>query len=119
LFALAIPDKDPNTPVAGARWKYALDNEVQRGGTDIKVRRQPMPAKWDWPLAAPLVLEAPAKSFDWQPTDDQALPAAPVEGGQAETIRLTPYGCTKFRISMFPVTPRSWPQPPAQGRDDR
>ncbi len=119
LFALAIPDKDPNTPAAGARWKYALDNQAQRGGADIKVRRQPMPAKWDWPLAAPLVLEAPAKSFNWQPIDDQALPAAPVEGGQAESICLIPYGCTKFRISMFPVTPRSWPQPPDQGQDNR
>ena len=36
----------------------------------------------------------------------QALPAAPVEAGRAETIRLIPYGCTKFRISMFPVTPQ-------------
>ena len=25
-----------------------------------------------------------------------------------ETIRLIPYGCTKFRISMFPVTTRAW-----------
>ena len=38
----------------------------------------------------------------------QALPDAPVEGAQSETIRLAPYGCTKFRISMFPVTPRAW-----------
>ena len=109
LFALAIPDKDPNTPVAGARWQYALDNEAERAGADIAVKRGPMPAKWDWPLAAPLALEAPARAFDWRPTDDQALPAAPVEAGRPETIRLVPYGCTKFRISMFPVTPKSWP----------
>jgi hypothetical protein len=113
LFALAIPDKDPNTPVPEARWQYALDNEARRGGADISVKRRPMPATWDWPLAAPLALEAPARAFDWRPTDDQALPAAPVEAGQAETIRLVPYGCTKFRISMFPVTPRSWQAPPA------
>ena len=108
LFALAIPDKDPNMPVADARWQYALDNEAPRGGADIAVKRRPMPVKWDWPLDAPLTLEAPARAFDWRPTDDQALPAAPVEAGRAEMIRLVPYGCTKFRISMFPVTTRSW-----------
>ena len=26
LFALAIPDKDPGTPLPAARWRYALDN---------------------------------------------------------------------------------------------
>jgi hypothetical protein len=112
LFALAIPDEDPNMPVADARWQYALDNEAARAGADIAVNRCPMPAKWDWPLAAPLTLEAPAMAFDWRPTDDQALPAAPIEAGQRETIRLVPYGCTKFRISMFPVTPRSWQAEP-------
>ena len=111
LFALAIPDKDPNTPVVHARWQFALDNDAQRAGADIAVQRHAMPAKWDWPLAGPLTLEAPARAFDWRPTDEQALPAAPVEAGQAETIRLVPYGCTKFRISMFPVTPRSWRMP--------
>ncbi len=113
MFALAIPDKDPNTPVAGARWQYALDNDAKLAGADILVRRGTMPAKWDWPLAAPLVLVAPARAFDWQPTEAQALPAAPVEGGPAETIRLVPYGCTKFRISMFPVTARAWQAPAA------
>ncbi len=116
LFALAIPDKDPNTPVADARWQFALDNQAQRGGADIAVKRRSMPAKWDWPLAAPLTLEAPARAFDWRPSDDQTLPAAPVEAGKAETIRLVPYGCTKFRISMFPVTPRSWQTPPCASR---
>ncbi|MEK7707786.1 MAG: hypothetical protein AAB380_07300, partial [Verrucomicrobiota bacterium] len=77
---------------------------------DIMVERQPMPAHWDWPLRAPLELKVPARAFDWQPTDAQALPDGPVTGGRRETIRLVPYGCTKFRISMFPVTPRAWPQ---------
>lgn len=119
LFALAIPDKDANTPVADARWQFALDNEAARGGADIAVTRHPMPAKWDWPLNAPLTLEVPARAFDWKPTDDQALPAAPVEAGTAQTIRLVPYGCTKFRISMFPVTPRSWQPPQADGRREK
>ena len=50
----------------------------------------------------------PAQAFDWKPTDAQALPDGPVSGVASEQIRLVPYGCTKFRISMFPVTPKAW-----------
>ncbi len=40
--------------------------------------------------------------------------AQPVSGGAApQEIRLIPYGCTKFRISMFPVTPK------VMGNNDR
>ena len=62
-----------------------------------------MPSHWDWPLDAPLRLTAPAQAFDWKPSDAQALPDRPVTGTTRETIRLVPYGCTKFRISMFPL----------------
>jgi hypothetical protein len=108
LFALPIPDKDPNTPEAGAPWQFALDNDADKDGSDIKVLRSRMPSKWNWPLEAPIVLTVPARSFDWRPTDAQALPNAPVEGDKPATIKLIPYGCTKFRVSMFPVTPRAW-----------
>ena len=118
LFALPIPDVDPDQPVKDARWQYALD--LQRcqavahgkaGGNEaapvgpggIAVERRSMPAHWDWPLDAPLRLSAPAQAFDWKASDAQALPDRPVTGGTPETIRLVPYGCTKFRISMFPV----------------
>jgi hypothetical protein len=63
-----------------------------------------MPARWDWPLDAPVVVKAPVQAIDWNPTDAQALPDKPVSGTASETVRLVPYGCTKFRISMFPVT---------------
>ena len=66
-----------------------------------------MPAHWDWPLGCPPRVNAPAQAFDWKPTDAQALPDGPVTGTTSETIRLVPYGCTKFRISMFPVTPKA------------
>jgi len=107
LFSLPIADVDPNTPVADAKWRYALDTNARRDG-GIKMERKPMPAHWDWPLDAPVVLKVPARVFDWNPTDAQALPEQPVTGTASETIRLVPYGCTKFRISMFPVTPRAW-----------
>lgn len=108
LFALPIADRDANTPDPAVRWQYALDNRAAENGRDIKVRRNPMPPHWDWPLQAPLELEIPARNFDWHPTDAQALPGEPVAGGNPEVITLVPYGCTKFRISMFPVTARAW-----------
>jgi uncharacterized protein len=108
LFALPIADKDPNTRVAEAKWQYALDVDAARVGVEAKVERRQMPAKWDWPIDAPLTITVPAKAFDWRPSDVQALPAEPVDEGTAETIRLVPYGCTKFRVSMFPVTKKAW-----------
>lgn len=103
LFALAIPDTtDANTPDPAARWNFALD--VQEPG--LTVERGAMPAKWDWPLASPLKLKVNACEFAWNPEPkDPRLPAVPVSKQKpAESITLVPYGCTKFRISMFPVT---------------
>jgi hypothetical protein len=110
LFSLPIPDKDPNTPDKEAKWNYALDTDHGKSTGNITVSRQPMPVRWDWPLNAPVTLNVPAQVFDWMPTDAQALPDKPVIGTSSETIRLVPYGCTKFRISMFPVTSRTWGQ---------
>jgi len=110
LFALPIPDVDPNTPAAGAKWRYALDTDARRGDAGLAVERKAMPAHWNWPLDAPVAVKAPVQAFDWKPSDAHALPDAPVTGTASETIRLVPYGCTKFRISMFPVTYRAWTQ---------
>lgn len=106
LFALSIADtENANTPDPAAKWNYAL--AAQSG--DITVERGPMPAKWDWPLASPLKLHAHAVSFDWQPSMDQPLPLEPVSNSEkTDKITLIPYGCTKFRVSMFPVTERTW-----------
>ena len=116
LFALPIPDVDPNTPVQDAKWQYALAPDAHREHGGIRIERRPMPAHWNSPLDAPVTLTVPAQAIDWHPTDAQALPDKPVTGTAAATIRLVPYGCTKFRISMFPVTPpgcsalrSSWP----------
>jgi hypothetical protein len=114
LFSLPIPDLDSNTPVEDAKWQYALDVNAGQLDSGITVERKPMPAHWDWPLDAPVVLKVPAQAFDWKPTSAQALPEKPVTGTTSETVRLVPYGCTKFRISMFPVTPRAWSQEPNQ-----
>jgi hypothetical protein len=103
LFALPIADTaNANTPDPSARWKFALD--VQ--DPNLAVERTAMPARWDWPLAAPLKLHANAVEIAWNP-DPQAprLPLLPAAKGKSpERVTLIPYGCTKFRISMFPVT---------------
>jgi hypothetical protein len=107
LFALPIPDKDPNTAETGANWKFALDTDFKQPNHGIKLEFKPMPKKWNWPISSPVVLSVPAQAFDWQPSYVQALPPGPVEGKHAEMIQLIPYGCTKFRVSMFPVTQKA------------
>ena len=70
------------------------------------LERRAMPARWDWPLAAPLMLRANAIEVAWNP-DPKAprLPLLPTARSKpAQPVTLIPYGCTKFRISMFPVT---------------
>ena len=103
LFARAIPDTaDANTPDPAARWRFALDLQDPA----VAVTRQTMPAQWDWPLDAPLKLQIHAVAADWNPDPGApSLPDRPVlKQAPSETITLVPYGCTKFRISMFPVT---------------
>jgi hypothetical protein len=112
LFALPIADIDPQTPKANARWQFALDANADDASDKAKIERKSPPAIWDWPFDAPITIELPARTFDWHPTDIEPLPAQPVEGTAAETIRLIPYGCTKFRISMFPVTQKAWQAKP-------
>jgi hypothetical protein len=132
LFALGIPDTaDANTSDADFKWNYALD----AGGTDpaagISVERRPMPLAWSWQFDAPLRLRIPVRAFGWNPVARRALETQPVAPGEASPfqpdriltnlprdsvpddgvggeIGLVPYGCTKFRVSMFPVTQRAW-----------
>ena len=109
LFALPIPDTEgPNTPDPAARWSYALDSQGTPLAADITVERRAMPARWDWPLASPVALRVLGVPIDWHPTiKAPRLPAAPIASGSApETLTLVPFGCTKFRVSMFPVTER-------------
>jgi hypothetical protein len=99
---------EQNKQVIEASKELVAADAKARAAAETTVERNPMPSHWDWPLDAPLTIKLPAKSFDWKPTDIQPLPPSPVEGTAAETIRLVPYGCTKFRISMFPVTSKAW-----------
>jgi hypothetical protein len=109
LFALPIAesaaDKNHNTPDSAAKWNYALDEVT---GNGITVERTDMPGQWDWPLESPLRLRVPAVPCDWSPNYYEPLPPDAVADGPRETLTLVPYGCTRFRVSMFPVTERAW-----------
>ena len=132
LFALGIPDTaDANTPEADFQWNYALDAGETDPAAGISVERRPMPSVWSWQLDAPLRLRIPVRAFGWNSAARRALQTQPVAPGEAspfqpdriltnlppgpipdgrglEEISLVPYGCTKFRVSMFPVTQRAW-----------
>jgi hypothetical protein len=101
LFALPIPDENPNKPVEDAVFNFALD--VSAAPRSAQVFRQPLPEHWSWQLNAPVKIQLPARQFAWQPTELQPLPATPIKDGKPASITLVPYGCTKFRVSMFPV----------------
>ena len=80
LFALAIPDKDPGTPLPARDGGMPWTMRRSGGGPISRSSARAMPAHWDWPLAAPLALQVPARTVDWNPTEVQALPAAPLKG---------------------------------------
>jgi uncharacterized protein len=109
LFALPISDtKDANTPDPAAKWHFAIDARSGKADAGIVVDRDAMPKKWDWPLESPLKLRLMAANIDWKPTLEKALPAKPVAKWEGEeSTGLVPYGCTKFRVSMFPVTDKA------------
>jgi uncharacterized protein len=109
LFALPIADtKDANTPDPAAKWQFAVDARSSKPSFGIAVDRGPMPDKWNWPLESPLKLRLNAVTIDWKPTLENPLPPKRItKGGRTETITLIPYGCTKFRVSMFPVTDKT------------
>jgi len=108
LFSLAIPDEDPNKEMPDAKFNYALDVNSDSVANQIEVIRQAMPVKWNWSPDALVQLRVKVKEFDWEPTENQPLPKEPVKGRTSTQINLVPYGCTKFRVTMFPVTQKSW-----------
>ncbi|MDD4922513.1 MAG: hypothetical protein PHS30_08575 [Bacteroidales bacterium] len=101
LFALPLEDQNPNKQAKGQTWNYALD--IKDKIADVGVEKTEMPSHWTWQLESPIKLLVKAKSFDWTPTEIQPLPKEKITQGIESKITLIPYGCTKFRVSMFPV----------------
>ncbi len=79
LMAYAYPCKDDNTIIGNAA-EPVLDVDSVVGA---KVVRSPMPKVWDWPADAPVKVV--------------------VKDSAGRPLELVPYGCTKLRVSMFPV----------------
>ena len=79
LMAYAYPAKDDNT-IIGSAAEPVLDPASVPGA---QVIRTAMPAVWNWPLDAPVKLVA--------------------KDAAGKPLTLVPYGCTKLRVSMFPV----------------
>ncbi len=115
-----------------AQWKFALD-APEGAEAQWKLERRPMPEDWDWPLEAPLTLSVTAVEADWEPVlrkahdvaeelkrrdnivtytqnDVTCLPADPFPDAEPTVIKLVPYGCTLYRVSMFPITSRTAPR---------
>ena len=92
----------------GAKFNYALDVKPEDVGQLITVQRKPMPETWNWSLDSPLKLTVNAMEFDWKPTENKILPEKPIEKGNPFKIQLVPYGTTKFRVTMFPVSLASY-----------
>ena len=114
LYALALPEVDANHPQPGTRWRYALDLDARTIGQTVRVIRHPMPPKWNWSLSSPPVrLDVPAVALTESQWPDHiakkenfTVVPPPVSAGPRENLALVPYGCTKFRIAMFPVVGR-------------
>lgn len=68
------------------------------------------------PATRPAFIPLPPGALEpagWNPAPESpALPDHPLARQQApERIKLVPHGCTKFRISMFPITAPHQPSP--------
>ena len=121
LFALPLPDETANKMIPGTPWNYALDVDSKQAAEQIEVTHTAMPEHWSWQLNdAPIQLRIPARQFDWKPTGVQSIPKQPIKGGTPSAITLVPYGCTKFHISMFPMTEKTWGEglPKATNKQD-
>jgi len=101
LFSFPISDENENQEVVDVKFNYALD--VCDAERQIEVIRKEMPERWFWQIDAPVQLKVNAKEFDWNPTEDQPIPNELIKGGTPTSINLVPFGCAKFRVTMFPV----------------
>lgn len=109
LFSFPIKDANANHTLSSIPYNYALNISKSNLLKDIKVVRKPFAKDWDWQIDdSPIRLIVKAKVFDWSPTQVQPLPAELISDGQDTTIQLIPYNCTKFRVTMFPVTKQTW-----------
>ena len=96
----------------GTPWNYGLlDSAVKDPNKAFEFHRKEEWPEYPWTLAsAPVELRAPAKRIpEWQLYNHKAgplphsRPQTHLQDQPAETVTLVPYGCTRLRITEFPV----------------
>ena len=130
LFAYAVPEKvtvdtkiyeslrgkkssDPvNFPALDIRpagsWNYAI---AAKAATDLRVTENPNAAYPFDPATPAVVIKVPARKVkNWSLRENRFTPPLPQAGkfecdSETETITLVPYGCTRLRLSVFPIAP--------------
>lgn len=109
LLSLPIKDINPNEVALNTKYNYALNINPLNIAKDVKVVKRTMVKDWAWKIEdAPILLRVKAEEFDWRPMQFQPLPSKSISSNKETTIDLIPYGCTKFRVTMFPVTKETW-----------
>lgn len=109
LFSLPIKDINPNQEDANVKYNYALNVRTDQPEKDIKVVKKKQVGEWKWEIEdAPIVLNVKATEINWVPDQLHPLPTTPVKAGKDTRINLVPYGLTKFRVTLFPVTRETW-----------
>ncbi len=106
LFSFPIPAQSPNQEVPGIKSNYAIDvNGSMPGPSEAEVMRVSgfNYDQWRWSLSTPLQLGINAHEIAWTPTELQPLPDKLMTGTPTRIV-LSPYGCAKFGVSMFPRT---------------
>jgi hypothetical protein len=103
----------PNLPVVDwevhptTAWNYALLLEEKNPQKSFKLRRLPVGAMPFDNATAPVVLTGKGRRLpEWglEQNSASAPPPSPVTAvGPLETLELIPYGCTRLRITEFPV----------------
>ncbi len=103
LFVYPIPEQDENSAVPGSRWQYAL--EPTKTLENAEIIRSDLVRPWGWPVDSPVKIRINAIEADWD--HDTNYPHIPTEEEMTIhrpcSITLIPYGCSKLRVSLFPV----------------
>jgi Beta-L-arabinofuranosidase, GH127 len=93
-------------------WNYALiDIRSPAFARAFSIQEDTVLARYPWTIGgAPVVIHAKARRLpDWQLYNESAGPQPlsfinnPIVAPQEEAITLVPYGCTRLRVSEFPV----------------